>query len=226
MQPVAILLVEDDTLLQQLLKELLDSFSSQVVIAECCQHAYAQLAKQQFDLVILDRSLPDGDSLEIAQYLTDMEVSTRILFLSALKTNIEHKMQGYQAGCTDYVCKPICGAEFKMKVKALLSVRKIANSSTLQFADIALFPASGQLRLQNKTTKILRRKETEILACLLRHRPSVVTKEQLIQQVWGLSDCTPAYSTLDVYIRRLRIHLEHKHQVIKTARGFGYYVSE
>lgn len=225
-QHASVLIVEDDNTLRQQLVDILQPLTVTVYQASNLESAYSLLQKCSFDVVLLDRSLPDGDGIELAYFISDYQQPTKVVVLSAIKTDISERLEGYQSGCLDYLCKPVNSLELKAKVRMLLRVQVLHSTSVLRFSDIQLNPHTGQLALDRTKIKLLRKKESAILACLVRHRPRVVTKEQLIEHVWGLSESPPTYSTLDVYIRRLRIQLENKHTVIKTARGFGYFIAE
>lgn len=222
----SILIIEDDLTLLKTLKNSLEGIVDHIDVAESYQIASVLIEQNQYSIIISDRILPDGDSLDLLSYIHECNQPTHLICISGMKTTLQEKLEGYQAGTIEYLCKPFQVAELKAKIKHLLTLSKLPKTQLLKCADVSLNPINGQLFIDNQKIKILRKKETEILACLMRYKPSVVTKDQLIEQVWGMSEETPCYATLDVYIRRLRIHLRQRHQLIKTARGFGYYLSQ
>jgi len=218
-----ILIVENDRALVASLHSLLQTLGYSVSSAYDLKTAYEVLGKQGFELVLLDRVLDDGDGLEIANFLHEVSFGTKILFMSQ-KGEVAERLIGLNSGADDYLPKPFNTQELVQKVKLLLLRQKIKDQSYLQVGHIHLNPSSGTLTLNDKQSS-LRRRESQILACLLRMQGTVVSKSALIEYVWQSEDEIPTYTTLEVYIRRLRMALGNHHGYIKTVRGFGYRLS-
>lgn len=214
-----ILLLEDDLRLSKTLQEALQDLAQCWSVGSLAA-AYMKLESREFDLVIVDRNLPDGDGLEIIEYLCESTYQTKILALTA-KNKIHDKIEGLEKGADEYLPKPFSLAELKLRVKKLLYIDKLTSDERLAIGTLEFFPAKGVVMLGSRAVQ-LRKKEAEILHCLLRYRNQVVTRKMIIDAVWGQSDLIPTETTLDVYIRRIRILLDDYSRAITTIRGFGY----
>ena len=220
------MLVESDNLLRNELVTILRSLSATITACATLAEAFHSIELTKYDLVIISREVADGDGIEIAEYLGETSLRTKIIIISNQKTSIQDRIEAYRCGACDFFSKPFNLTEFKYKISALLQLEKILPNSTLQYSSIKLNPETGTLYLGEKLQTHLRKKESAILTCLLRHRPKIVTKTMIIDYVWGETENVPTHSTVDVYIRRLRTHLGSAHCLIKTARGYGYYITE
>lgn len=218
-----LLLVENDTSLANSLKQLLVHAGYLVAVSASLEQAYQLLAKHGQDLVIIDRMLDDGDGIELVNFLHDVSFGTRTLVLSQKNRDFD-RVTGLEAGADDYIGKPFSTRELLLKVRILLQRQKYRPQEYLQLGELCLHPGSGHLTLADRQCQ-LRKREAQILTCLLRHQGSVVSKSQLIEYVWQSEDDIPTHTTVEVYIRRLRIALGTHQSMLKTVRGFGYQVS-
>jgi len=216
------LVIEDDQALVGALKKLLVAAGYWVKTVSNLADTYEALGKVGYDLVVIDRILSDGDGLEIARFLHDVSFGTKVLFLTQ-KKEVNDRLEGLEGGADDYLVKPFVTREFLLRVKLLLQRQKLKDQEYLQLGELSLHPSSGRLTLADKDCR-LRKREAEILACLLRLKGSVVSKANLIEYVWQSQDNIPTYTTLEVYIRRLRMALGKQQSLIKTIRGFGYMI--
>lgn len=191
--------------------------------ADTLNQAYDLLKNNQYEIFVATYGKQKEAVLDLLKFLHDDFFQTKTLLICDASLNLIEKSAIYHANCFDTITHPFLPVEIKHKINYLLSIVKIYPNHTISAGPVSLNPQTGTLVVANKRPKPLRRRETDILACLLRHRPRVVTKNMLIDYVWGSIDQGPAYSTLDVYIRRLRIHLGQFHSLIKTSKGFGYY---
>lgn len=188
-------------------------------------YQYAQ--HQLFDLLIADFGQSNCQTaLELIGYFNQSSYSTRSLVICQYLTHSNERAGIYQAGGSDMISHPFSPIELKQHISNLLRLEKVYPDHTLAVGPVRLNAETGTLLIESRPPKPLRRKENQILACLIRHRPNVVTKTMLIDYVWGNVSKLPTESTLDVYIRRLRIHLGEFHNLIKTSRGFGYYFAQ
>lgn len=220
----SILLVESDTALRNQLKTTLRSLSCTVTEAFNATEAFQVIDDTRYDLVIVRDQFEDGSGLEIAEYLADTALRSKVVIMYQSGAQLKDRIEAYEAGACDCLTKPIDLSEFKYKIRALLNLQKVLPNQTLDYAAIKLNPDTGTLYLGDSGQTHLRKKEAAILTCLLRHRPRIVTKSMIIDYVWGDTENQPTHSTVDVYIRRIRTHLGSNHNVIKTARGYGYYI--
>lgn len=214
-----ILLLEDDRRLCKTLEESLQELAQCWSVGSLAA-AYSQLEMRTYDLVIVDRNLPDGDGVELIEYLHDSAYKTKILALTT-RGSIADKIEGLEKGADEYLPKPFSLAELRLRVKKLLQIDKLVAVDRLTFGTLEFYPQKGVVSLGDKIVQ-LRRKEAEIFHCLLRYRNQVVTRKMIIDDVWGQTELIPTETTLDVYIRRIRILLQEYSRSITTIRGFGY----
>lgn len=218
-----ILLIEDDSNITQLLNTALSSDYIVTCVGSIFE-AYTVLENTTFDLLLIDRMLPDGDAIEVIQYVHDAMFQTKIIAISQLYQTAE-KIKGLELGADDYLPKPFSLGELKLKVKKMLSYDKRKDSHQHYLQDLVFNPESGEVSLGYKISK-LRKKESQILNCLFKYKNRVVSRNRLIDEVWSEQEILPTQTTLDVYIRRIRILLGNYGTNIVTKRGFGYMLSD
>jgi len=215
-----LILSKDNKLANLVSRQLKKNQVNHVVTLE---QVYNLLEKIHYDVFIVQYDEYKTQVFELLDFLYQDYFSIRSLLLTNHHLTLTERSAVYKTGCFDILTAPFLPIELKQKIQHLLSLVKVFPDYTICAGPVKLNPQTGTLVVANKKPKPLRKMESNILACLLRHRPRVVTKNMLIDYVWGPIDQTPCYSTLDVYIRRLRIHLGKFHNLIKTSRGFGYY---
>ena len=218
-----ILLVEDDLQLQQLLKS---SFEKLYITSQArsLEMAYDLLEKSKYDLVLVDRGLPDGDGLELIEYLHDTHYQTKVLALTT-KAQLHDRVEGLEQGADEYLSKPFALAEVKLRIDKLLRIDKKINTAVLTLGRYEFFPTMGVLKIDERDVTF-RKREAQIFECLLRYKNQVVSREAIIADVWAGEELYPTETTLDVYIRRIRVLLGTQSNLIKTIRGFGYKLME
>ncbi len=178
------------------------------------------------DLVVLDLMLPNVDGLEITRWLRSRS-DTPIIMLTARREETD-RILGLEMGADDYVVKPFSARELVSRVKAVL--RRTSGSATTSGGDQAL--AFDDLSIDPKTRlvtvcgeeKVLTAREFDLLLVLARHPRQVFSRDQLLDQVWGISEFIDP-STVTVHVRRLREKLEpdpSKPRHIQTVWGVGY----
>lgn len=187
--------------------------------ARSLSNAYSRLSKQHYDLLIIDRQLPDGDGLEIVEHLHGSNLDTPILMLTELNAAKE-RVRGLREGADDYLGKPFSLDELLLRAEKLVKKIRKTDFSCGQLGRIQLFGESGVVRIGLKKIE-LRKREFKIFAFLVRHKNMVVTRQMLIENLWPENDI-PTYKTLDVYVRRIRLKLGSDRWAIKTIRGYGY----
>lgn len=219
-----ILIVENDKKLATTLSAHLQSKQFLCVCCSSVEAAINELEKFSYDLVLLDRILSDGDGLEVAQFLSDYSFQTKILVLSEL-SQINDRIKGLEEGADEYLPKPFSLTELTLKINKLLQTQKMRTQEQLSLGKILIHPDSGELIINGKSYQI-RKKEIQLLTCLVRHKNQVVSRDKIIDIVWSGNYDVPTQSTLDVYVRRLRISLGKYKNYIKTVRGFGYMALE
>jgi len=219
-----ILIVENNKILAQTLSSNLKSIGYFTQICSSVESAINELESYSYDLVILDRVLDDGDGIEVAEFINDFSYQVKVLMLSEL-SNTKQRIKGLENGADDYIAKPFSLTELNIKVKKLLNTQKIKEVEKLTLGTLSLLPETGELSINGKT-QLIRKKESQLLCCLMRHKNQVISRNKIIDIVWSGSYELPTQSTLDVYVRRLRIRLGKYKSYIKTVRGFGYMAIE
>ncbi len=217
-----ILLAENEVSLARTVSQLLTSKGMHVTQVRTLKGALRYLSQGDYDLVIIDRILDDGDGLDLIQYANQSSFATRVLCLSRLN-QVADRVKGLGSGADEYMGKPFSGEELLLRVDSLLAKQKLIDTQVITAGPLQLFLESGVL-LVRKRQVLLRKRESDILACLLRYKNRVVSRDTIIDHVWQGNAEIPTYSTLDVYIRRIRVMLGRYKYVIKTVRGFGYMV--
>jgi len=181
---------------------------------------------QTFDLLIVDRMLPNLDGLALVNQLRVGGSSTPVLVLSALGT-VDHRIEGLKAGGDDYLVKPFSLAELLARVEALLRrARGGAPGAVLKVADLELNRMSRRVTRAGREISLTTR-EFQLLEYLMQHPGQVVTRTMLLESVWDLH-FDPQTNLVDVHISRLRqaIDRDFSPALLHTVRGAGYVLRE
>jgi DNA-binding response OmpR family regulator len=214
-----ILIVEDHLSLLQLLKSQLSRADRQIFTAPLLSTATRFMQLHHYDLLILDRSLPDGDGWELLEFLKHSHIDTRI-FLISNNGQSPDRIEGLQRGADDFLPKPFAMAEFLLRTTNLLHRIKIPSHDTEIIGPFVFFPLIHQVEIYGRKIQ-LRPREYLILAYLAKYANQRVSREMLVDNLWYQHD-SPDTKTIDVYIRRLRVLLGPQHKVIETVRNYGY----
>jgi DNA-binding response OmpR family regulator len=216
----SILIIEDDLCLGKSLQTLFTKRNCTAKLCTNISNSYKFLEKKNPDLVIADRVLPDGDGIEIVEYLKDYSYKTKVLMLSK-KSEVENRVEGLANGADDYLAKPFSSKELILRVDSLLNKDKLSSIEFIEIGNLKLFYTNGNFMIE-KISIPIRKREIDLLHCLMIHHGQVVSRHQLINWVWGCNSNLPTLSTIDVYITRLREKLGPHKKYLKTVRGFGY----
>ncbi len=203
----SLLIVEDD---QAILKGLKDNFSAEHFDVTCESDGakgYRTATKRRFDAIILDVMLPSMNGMEICSRLRAEGMQTPIIILTSKGTELD-KVMGLEIGADDYVTKPFSVRELLARVNAVLrrQAALINEIAEFQFGDVYL-DFRKQLATKGKKNIDLSVKEFELLKYFIQREGQVVTREQLLNDVWGY-EATPTTRTIDNYVLSLRKRLE------------------
>lgn len=220
-----LLVIEDEHKIATSIKKGLEQESYAVDVAFDGNEGLDLISTENYEVVILDRMLPGLDGVTLCKKVRAMGNHTPILMLTA-KSQVEDKVEGLNSGADDYLAKPFAFTELLARIKALGRRPKNALSTILQLEDLSLNTITYEIK-RNKKDIRLSRKEFALLEYLLRHKNTVVTKEQIMNNVWDYdSDILP--NTVEVYIGYLRSKIDKKFSdkqpLIQTLRGFGYMI--
>ena len=220
-----ILIVEDEAKLAQFIELELKYEGYEVTVAHDGFDGLTQARESNPDLLILDWMLPGVSGLEICRRLRQTGSSVPVILLTA-KDEIGDRVEGLDAGADDYVVKPFSVEELFARVRAHLRRNQDEPSEILQFADIKLNTSTREVYRNNRAIE-LTAKEFELLRYLLLHPRQVLTRDQILERVWGY-DFMGDSNIIEVYIRYLRLKLEAEGEsrLIKTVRGVGYVLRE
>jgi DNA-binding response OmpR family regulator len=221
-----ILLVDDEQAVQTLLTYPLRRDGYEVIAASDGQEALRRFAEQRFDLVVLDLMLPKLDGIEVCRRMRSRS-QVPIIMLTAKGDEID-KVVGLEMGADDYITKPFSMREFRSRVKAALRRSRMPGAGQAVSEPIAI----GDLHIDFERRAVTVRTEPvqltfvefEILGALARAPGRVMSRETLLQHVWGDSDYRDP-RTVDVHIRHLREKVERQSrspEYLLTVRGVGY----
>jgi DNA-binding response OmpR family regulator len=216
-----ILVVEDSTPTRELLARSLETAGFEVTFASRVVTGRRLTEKNAFDVIVLDIMLPDGSGLELCRELRARGLTTPILFLSA-RVDVSDRIAGLDAGGDDYLRKPFALAELHARLRALGRRRGVIAPARLETEHTTIdFPAR---RLMKQGVEVpLTAREWRVLELLASRAGRVVTRDELLESLWG--ERTPeASSSLDVIMSRLRRKLGDASQPspVSTVRGEGY----
>ena len=174
-------------------------------------------------LVLLDIMLPEEDGMSVLKKLRENPHTRKmpVIMLTAKSTEYD-KVMGLDAGADDYIAKPFGMMELLSRIRALLR-RTETENGTLRCGILEVDPGQHIVRVRGQET-ILTQKEFEVLCLLLRNPGQVLSREQLIENVWGYA-FTGESRTVDVHVRTLRQKLGEAGAYIETVRGYGYKIS-
>lgn len=213
-----LLLIEDDPTVSKAIQQVIPTDYT-LATTTSLEASYRYLATTRPALIVLDRTLPDGDGLELVEYVNQLDQTSPMLVLSG-KSTVQDRIQGLRKGADDYLCKPFSTTELLLRIEKLIYSTKHQRNGSLKFGELELLIDKGQVLLGEHLLR-LRRREFQVLAYLVRQNGRIVTRDQLINHIWP-DGSIPSYATIDVYIRRLRMMMGKYGQMIKTVKGFGY----
>ncbi|MFR8165743.1 MAG: response regulator transcription factor [Enterocloster sp.] len=213
--------VEDDKNILEIEMFALKNSGYQVDGFECARDFYKKLDERQPDLVLLDIMLPDEDGLEIVGKLRRRPETKKlpVIMVTAKTTEID-KVKGLDVGADDYLTKPFGVMELIARVKAVLR-RTMEEEKFLSLGDVFLDDEKHMVYVRTSLAATF--KEYELLKLLLHNAGIVVTREIILERVWGI-DFEGESRTLDMHIRTLRQKLGDAGTMIRTVRNVGYMI--
>ena len=218
-----ILVVDDDPHIRKLIRLYLENNLFSVVEAEDGQEALDYIAHSKVDLMIVDVMMPRVDGIELTEDIRGY-LDIPILMVTAKGESMD-KVKGFQAGTDDYLVKPFDPVELVLRVKSLLKRYNISAAKAIEIGNVKIDMETLAVS-SNKETVWLKKKECELLFMLASSPGKVLTRTQLIENIWGM-DYEGEERTVDVHINRLRQRIEpFPTMTINTVRGLGYRLEE
>lgn len=222
-----ILVVEDDRVIATGLEYSLQQEGYDVKNVFSYKEAKEQIDNVQFDLYLLDITLPDGNGYDLCKEIKKKN-DIPVIFLTALEDEVNVVM-GLDFGADDYIIKPFRIRELMSRIRSVLRrYHKESEDSVIYVADIEINTRENRI-YKNNTEIILTALEYRLLLRLLNHRGQVLTRNQLLEGIWDVSGDFVNDNTLTVYIKRLREKIEDDISnpiIIKTIRGIGYCIDK
>ena len=215
-----VLVIEDDAEIADVLRRFLRQEGHEVRVAADGEVALPAAAEFVPDLVILDLGLPGVDGVEVCRHLR-AEGDVPILILTA-RAELEDRVEGLDSGADDYLVKPFERQELLARIRALLRRRPPRGSASLTVGDLRLNPDTREVARGDRAIELTNR-EFELLEYLMRNERLVISRERLLEEVWGY-DPMAMTNTIDVFISNVRRKLEadDEPRILHTKRGAGY----
>lgn len=216
-----ILVIEDEENIASFIKMELTYEGYEVENCYDGKEGLYKALSEDYHLVLLDLMLPTLNGIEICRRIRKLK-TTPIIMLTA-RDSVMDKVSGFQMGADDYVVKPFAIEELIARIEAILrrSSNNIENQNVMEFKDIIINIESRTVECNGKLIN-LTTKEYELLVYLVKNQNKVLTRDYLIENIWGY-DYDGENNIVDVYIRHLRSKLQN-YDYIQTVRGIGYVV--
>ena len=221
-----ILIVEDDKNLRKLIKTCLKRENYQTYEATNGVEALDILDENYIDLIVTDIMMPQMDGYELTRELRNARYNIPILLITA-KSTLSDKKEGFLAGADDYMVKPVDIEELSLRVKVLLKRANMTNEQKIRIGNLVLNYNQLSVTKGEKNYQ-LAQKEFYLLYKLLSKPNIIFTRQELIEEIWGL-DNESDFRTVDVHIRRLREKIEmnpSEPKYVHTKWGVGYYFQD
>ncbi len=215
-----ILVVEDNEKVGQFVRKALSELSHTVVAAASCREAEDRLAEANFNLVVLDLGLPDGDGLTLLRRWREAGFDEPVLILSA-RSAVDDRVTGLDLGADVYLPKPFSVDELLANVRALLRRQAAVKRTVITHRSLKIDLISHTLTMDDRPVELTSR-EFALMEVFLQNAGRVLTRTFITERIWA-SNFDVDTNLLDVYMSRLRNRLEADgEKVFRTVRGVGY----
>lgn len=221
-----ILMVEDDSTIAFAVKYAVEQEGFNLDIAENLENARKIVNSKEYDLILLDVMLPDGNGYEFLKQLREHDEDTPVIFLTACDEEVNIVM-GLDIGADDYITKPFRVRELISRINAILRRKGKSqdnNKKILKFKNISIHTLEARV-FKNNEEIFLTSAEYKLLLILIQNKNMVLSRAQILEKLWDVTYDFINDNTLSVYIKRLREKIEDdssKPQYILTVRGLGY----
>ncbi|GAA4832093.1 response regulator transcription factor [Paenibacillus vulneris] len=217
-----ILIIEDDSSIQMLLKLSLEVEGFRPIVAGTVSEGLRELSSSSIDLILLDLMLPDQSGFELLKQLRLAYKDIPVIVLTA-KNEMNDKILGFQLGADDYLTKPFETRELVLRIRAVMRRMKAdtnPSSDLLQIGVLEIDRAERTLKVAGKLVKTTS-KEFELMWLLCKNPKKVFSREHLLDQVWGY-DYYGQTRAVDMLVNRLREKLKPHEHILATVHGTGY----
>ena len=218
-----LLIIEDEEELRTAMADFFKANGEMVIVAHSKLRAEDELISHQFDVVVLDIGLPDGNGLDILPSINQSQENTGILIVSA-KNSLDDKINGLDLGADDYITKPFHLAELNSRVKAIVRRKVFKGENQLIFNEFKIDLFESQAYVHDNLIPFTK-KEYDLLLYFITNKNRVLTKESIAEHLWENSlDFIDNYDFIYTHIKNLRrkIELQGGNDYLKTVHGIGY----
>lgn len=218
-----ILIIEDEPSLMEVIRTFLEKERCVVETAENYRKAVEKISDYDYDCILLDIMLPDGNGLSILRKLKELRKHENVIILSA-KDSIEDKVAGLELGADDYLTKPFHLAELNARIKSVIRRKVFDGENTIQLGNISINPDRFEVHVNNKKLE-LNRKEYDILYYLSGRVGHLVEKTTMAEAVWGDHiDQADNFDFIYAQVKNLRrkLHEAEADIEVRAVYGFGY----
>ncbi len=223
-----ILIIEDE---REIAKAIVDFFNQEKYVTECARDfasAMEKLGLYEYDCVVVDITLPDGNGLDIIRHIKEKSLDCGIIIVSAL-SSIDDKIQGLDIGADDYLAKPFSLSELNARVKSVIRRRRFEGRNDYVFHEFRINMDAHKLFVREQEV-VLTRKEYDLFLFLIMNRERVLTKETIVEHLWGdmMGISVDSLDFVYTHMRNLRKKLldAGAGDYIKTVYAVGYKFTE
>lgn len=216
-----LLIIEDEPEMLENMTQTLERQHYIVETASDYKTALYKIGVYDYDCILLDITLPDGNGLELLKELKSSGKDEGVIIVSA-KDSLDDRLEGLNLGADDYLPKPFHMAELHARVKAVLRRRHFEGNQQITLGNVVISPESREVKVDDQPVA-LNRKEYDILMYLITNKKRLVTKSALAEHVWGDHiDQSDSFDFIYSQIKNLRKKLEHATLTIEAVYGVGY----
>jgi DNA-binding response OmpR family regulator len=218
-----LLIVEDDKEILRMVMRYFDAFGYVIEKAKTLSEGRTKVSQFDYDCVILDLNLPDGDGISLLHEIKQKNKETGVIILSA-NSSLETKITGLEIGADDYLTKPFHLSELNARVKSIVRRNKYEGSNDIIFNEIKIETEAQEVSVNSKRIK-LTKKEYELLLYLVINKNRVLTKQSISEHIWGdFIDRSDSYDFIYSHLKNLRKKIIDKggKDYIQTIYGIGY----
>lgn len=216
-----LLIIEDEPEMLENMTQTLERQHYIVETASDYKSALHKIGVYDYDCILLDITLPDGNGLELLKALKSSKKGEGVIIVSA-KDSLNDRLEGLNLGADDYLPKPFHMAELHARVKAVLRRRHFEGNQQITIGNVVISPESRGVKVDDNSV-VLNRKEYDILMYLITNKKRLVTKSALAEHVWGDHiDQSDSFDFIYSQIKNLRKKLEHATITIEAVYGVGY----
>lgn len=218
-----LLLIEDDPDLREVIQTSLQRERCVVEVARDYREAVSKLFIYQYDCILIDIMLPDGNGLDLLREMQRRSIKHNAIIISA-RDAIEDKVEGLELGADDYLAKPFHLAELKARIRSVIRRSQRAGECLIRLGNVEIDPAHFSVEVEGRAIEMLR-KEYDILAYLIVRPNRLISKETLAESIWGDSiDQADNFDFVYAQIKNVRKKLREAGASIeiKTVYGLGY----